>query len=488
VLALSLWAALCLGTTLLPRAKAAPRAHTGAVSVAAVAQPRVIPRSGWGADEELRFDWAGRETWLRTFWPVQKIIIHHTETQNNDPDPAGTIRKLYRDAVRLQGLGDIPYNFLIDEEGRIYEGRYSRQYGPAESPTGEDQFANGVMAAHSYGHNPGTVGVALLGSLGDLEATPRARTALEQLVTWIAARHHIDPSGSSVYRNPATGNQSTFPNVAGHRDVNDTECPGRTFYTTLPGIRADVAALMAGKTVPAQPNTRRGTGKRPRTGRNRQRRREGRAIDRVLRRHPVVFSGGGRRREVALTFHDGPGPNTTQVVKVLRRMRATATFFDIGDSLIYFSDSAVEADRRGFPIGNLTESFSDLAILPTNEQRRAIRGQAARLRSLGIPSPRLFSPPYGSYNRKTLSVLRRLHLLTVLWSVNTRDYLTPGVRTIVRRAVRGARPGSIILLHDAGGDRTQTIAALPAVVRGLRSRGFELVTVPRLMLDDPPRR
>jgi peptidoglycan/xylan/chitin deacetylase (PgdA/CDA1 family) len=78
-------------------------------------------------------------------------------------------------------------------------------------------------------------------------------------------------------------------------------------------------------------------------------------------------------------------------------------------------------------------------------------------------------------------------MLMVLWSVDTQDYKRPGVGSIVRKALHGARPGSIILLHDAGGDRTQTVSALPAIVHGLRSRGYKLVTVPRLMLDDPPR-
>ena len=104
-----------------------------------VPQPRVIPRAKWGADESFRFARSGKQIWPRTFWPIQKIIVHHTGTQNNDPFPAATIRRIYRDDARLQGLGDISYNFLIDERGRIYEGRYSRPYGPGESPTGEDR-------------------------------------------------------------------------------------------------------------------------------------------------------------------------------------------------------------------------------------------------------------------------------------------------------------------------------------------------------------
>ena len=74
----------------------------------------------------------------------------------------------------------------------------------------------------------------------------------------------------------------------------------------------------------------------------------------------------------------------------------------------------------------------------------------------------------------------------VLWTVDTNDYLRPGVSVIAHNALSGARPGAIILMHDAGGDRTQTIAALPMIVRGLRQRGYKLVTVPQLILDDPP--
>ena len=82
--------------------------------------------------------------------------------------------------------------------------------------------------------------------------------------------------------------------------------------------------------------------------------------------------------------------------------------------------------------------------------------------------------------------LRGLHLLMVLWSVDTDDYLQPGVAVIVERALAGARPGAIILMHDAGGTRTQTIAALPTIIHRLRARGFHLVTVPELLRDDPP--
>jgi hypothetical protein len=210
-----------------------------------VAQPSVIPRSGWGADESLRFDATGKEVWPPAFYPIQKVIVHHTATQNNDPDPAATIRAIYQYHAVTQGWGDIGYNFVIDESGRIYEGRYSRPYAPGESPTGEDASGNGVTAAHTQGYNSGTVGIALLGTLTNQDATPAARTALERLIAWIDDSHGIDPQGSTLYTNPVSGTQATFPNVAGHRDLAATECPGGAFYATLPTIRSDVAALIA---------------------------------------------------------------------------------------------------------------------------------------------------------------------------------------------------------------------------------------------------
>src|ERR671935_2590080 len=214
-------------------------------NLASTVQPLVISRAGWGADESLRFDSTGKEIWPPAFYPIQKVIVHHTATQNNDPDPAATIRSIYQYHAVTQGWGDIGYNFLIDESGRIYEGRYSRPYAPGESPTGEDSGGNGVTAAHTQGYNSGTVGIALLGTLTNQDATPAARNALEQLIAWIDDSHGIDPKGSELYTNPVSGTQATFPNVAGHRDLAATECPGGAFYATLPTIRSDVAALIA---------------------------------------------------------------------------------------------------------------------------------------------------------------------------------------------------------------------------------------------------
>jgi peptidoglycan/xylan/chitin deacetylase (PgdA/CDA1 family) len=216
------------------------------------------------------------------------------------------------------------------------------------------------------------------------------------------------------------------------------------------------------------------------------RERDEKAVSSVLAYTPFIRSGAGGKREIALTFDDGPGPYTPQVLDVLEREHVPATFFVIGVELRYFSASTVREIRDGFVIGDHTETHPMLAHLSAHDQREELFEQAARIELLGAPRPTLFRPPYGSFNQTTFALLHQMHMLMVLWSVDTDDYEQPGVEVIVHRALEGAAPGAIILMHDAGGDRAQTIAALPTIIGALRKRGYRLVTVPQLLHDDPP--
>jgi len=206
----------------------------------------------------------------------------------------------------------------------------------------------------------------------------------------------------------------------------------------------------------------------------------------VLAYTPFVKGGSTGVRDVALTFDDGPGPYTPGVLSVLERYHTPATFFAIGAMERYFSASTARELRDGDVVGDHTETHPEMALLSAHAQHEELFEQIARIELLGGPRPRLFRPPYGSFNATTMRELHSLHLLMVLWSVDTGDYLKPGVPVIVERALAGAHPGAIILMHDAGGDRSQTIAALPTIIADLRARGFHLVTVPQLLRDDPP--
>lgn len=213
---------------------------------------------------------------------------------------------------------------------------------------------------------------------------------------------------------------------------------------------------------------------------------EEKAIASVLAYTPAVRSGGSKGNEVALTFDDGPGPYTQQLVATLNKLHAHATFFAIGEEERYFSAGTALELHSGDVVGDHTETHPMMATLSAHDQREELVEQIARIELLDGPRPSLFRPPYGSFNATTLHLLHQLHLLMVLWSTDTSDYTLPGVRAIVQSALAGAHPGAIILLHDAGGNRSETITALPAIVQGLRKRGLRPVTIPRLMLDDPP--
>jgi peptidoglycan/xylan/chitin deacetylase (PgdA/CDA1 family) len=209
------------------------------------------------------------------------------------------------------------------------------------------------------------------------------------------------------------------------------------------------------------------------------------AINRTLAYTPYVRVAGAQHRELALTFDDGPGPYTPEVLAILRRLHVPATFFEVGVLEQYFHASTSAIVKMGDPIGDHTQLHPPMSELSRKDQQSELLQQAAAIGRYGAPFPRLFRPPYGLWNNTTLTLLKKYRMLMVLWTVDTNDYQLPGVQSIVDSAVDGARPGAIILLHDAGGNRSETVSALPVIVRDLRKRGYKLVTVPQLLLDNP---
>jgi peptidoglycan/xylan/chitin deacetylase (PgdA/CDA1 family) len=211
-----------------------------------------------------------------------------------------------------------------------------------------------------------------------------------------------------------------------------------------------------------------------------------RAVGHVLSYSPFVARGGDERREIALTFDDGPGPYTPKVLIALNRLHVKATFFVIGQQVGAFHTALMAESRGGHVIGDHTETHAHIGSLTSADQYREILLPTEQLAAYGLPRPVLFRPPYGSYDDATFTELERLGMLMVLWTVDSQDYRRPGVRQIVQRVVSGAKPGAIMLLHDGGGDRSQTVAAIPKIVKRLRAKHYHLVTLPRLLADDPP--
>lgn len=185
------------------------------------ATPKIISRAGWGADERLRFDAKDAEIWPPEYRRIEKVVIHHTVTGDPDPRPAATIRAIYRYHAVARGWGDIGYNYLVDPDGAIYEGRHG---------------GAGVVGGHTAGYNAGSMGVAMLGTYDTHTISPAARHALGALVR--AKAGDLDPLGGGPFRD----RQGVW-NIGGHRALTQTECPGDAFYPTLNNLRREFKGL-----------------------------------------------------------------------------------------------------------------------------------------------------------------------------------------------------------------------------------------------------
>ena len=161
--------------------------------------------------------------------------MHHTGTPNDITDYAGLARGIFANELN-NGYIDIAYNWLIDPNGRIYEGRWAQDY-PAGCPhTGERNRPN-VQGAHALHFNADTIGIGLMGDYSDVAPTPAMVDALVTLMTWKCARWGIDPLGTLPFVNSHGERVTGLANICGHRDTYATACPGDTVEAMLPSLR-----------------------------------------------------------------------------------------------------------------------------------------------------------------------------------------------------------------------------------------------------------
>jgi peptidoglycan-N-acetylglucosamine deacetylase len=216
--------------------------------------------------------------------------------------------------------------------------------------------------------------------------------------------------------------------------------------------------------------------------------RQGQAIEDVLGYTRYIHEGQPRKREVALTFDDGPGPHTDEILRILHRTDTPATFFVLGNMVDERPKLVDQELHQGHAVGGHTFDHPHMGMLPLGSQIAEFNQLDQAMENHGLPRPRLFRPPYASFNADTIELLDHRRLLMVLWSIDTGDYLDPGSDVIVERALDGVGPGSVILMHDGGGDRTETVDALPKVIEGLNRKNLKPVTIPQLLISDPPPR
>jgi peptidoglycan/xylan/chitin deacetylase (PgdA/CDA1 family) len=199
-----------------------------------------------------------------------------------------------------------------------------------------------------------------------------------------------------------------------------------------------------------------------------------------------LFGGNPRLPEIALTFDDGPLPSSTpQILAILQRFGIRATFFCIGEQVQAYPALTRQEQADGDLVEDHTWSHPNLTYLPTPLLDRQIAMTAQAISHLTGTPPIFLRPPYGAINATVLARAKRFNLSLVLWNVDPRDWSLPGSRTIIARVLSSTYNGSIILLHDGGGNRAQTIAALPTIITALRARGLRFVTIQQL-IDDLP--
>jgi flagellar hook assembly protein FlgD len=191
--------------------------------------PAIVPRSGWGADEEI----------VRAkpiFAPaVRLLVVHHTAGTNayTPAQSAAIVRGIEVYHVKGNGWNDIGYNYLVDRYGTVYEGRGG----------GIDK---NVVGAHAQGFNTGTAGIALMGNFSTVKPTKAQQDALVELAAWRLDLAHVDPLATVVYTSGGnakfkSGKLVTLRAISGHRDTGPSECPGTAAYKLLPATAKRVA-------------------------------------------------------------------------------------------------------------------------------------------------------------------------------------------------------------------------------------------------------
>jgi peptidoglycan/xylan/chitin deacetylase (PgdA/CDA1 family) len=194
------------------------------------------------------------------------------------------------------------------------------------------------------------------------------------------------------------------------------------------------------------------------------------------------YHGNTLLPEVALTFDDGPNPPyTSQILAILRNNQIKASFFCVGGNAQKYPYLVKQEYQQGHIIGNHTWSHPYMPNLSPASITWQFTTTSHMLEHITGIYPTFFRPPYGAYSQPTLQYANEHGMSVFLWNDDPQDWARPGVQTIVYRALSEASNGGIILLHDGGGDRSQTVAALPLIIDALRARGYSFVTLKQLV-------
>ncbi|WP_321202607.1 polysaccharide deacetylase family protein [Bacillus sp. CRN 9] len=204
------------------------------------------------------------------------------------------------------------------------------------------------------------------------------------------------------------------------------------------------------------------------------------------KRGDVIWDYGMLRvRYISITFDDGPNPEfTPKILDLLAKYNAKATFFITGEKAEKHPKLVKRIVNEGHEIGNHTYSHMYNANISEEVLTDELTRTAEIIKGILGFSPILYRPVGGLYNDSIVATAKKNNYQVVLWSwhQDPKDWMNPGVQKIVSHVQTGMKPGDIILLHDSGGDRSQTIEALELILKDANRKKFNAVTVSELMI------
>lgn len=205
-------------------------------------------------------------------------------------------------------------------------------------------------------------------------------------------------------------------------------------------------------------------------------------------RGDIVWDVPTQQKYIALTFDDGPNESyTPKILDVLKDYHAKATFFLIGEHMVEHPDLVTREVKEGHEIENHTFTHVRLTRLPNKAFLQDVQRAEALIDHYQKDDLHLFRPPGGALNQPVIDSLRKSNYEIVLWSwhQDTEDWKRPGASRIARHVIKNAHNGDIVIMHDSGGNRSQTVNALKIILPALEEQGFQFVTVSDLLKSCP---
>jgi peptidoglycan/xylan/chitin deacetylase (PgdA/CDA1 family) len=196
----------------------------------------------------------------------------------------------------------------------------------------------------------------------------------------------------------------------------------------------------------------------------------------------IIRHGNRKKWVIALTFDDGPQePYTGQILDLLAKYSIKATFFLTGEKVEQNPDIVRRIISDGHEVGNHSYSHKTMRCRPLKWLRTEIEKADEQLLQAGACQPISFRPPFGRTSFLLISLLKKMKKKMILWDIGPKDYKYAHPYEIVGKVLKKIKPGSIIVLHDGGGDRSVTVETVNILVKDIREMGYKFVTISELI-------